>query len=72
MSSSCSQGKPKKRRTRLGKVEELSRLNEDGRHIVVEMKVVVQSMQGDVRLGKCHKLYKIGIRLASFIKGKFF
>ncbi len=52
------------------KVEELSTLNEEGRRIVVELKVVVQSMLSDEKVDKRHKLYKIGIDLALFLKGK--
>ena len=52
------------------KVEELSRLNDEGRRLVVEMKVIVHAMQVDVTIDKSHKLYKICVDLTSFIKGK--
>lgn len=52
------------------KVEELSRLNEEGRRIVVELKVLIQSAQVDKKIDKSHKLYKIGNDLTAFIRGK--
>ena len=52
------------------KVEELSRLNEEGRRITVELKVVLQSVQVDLKVDKKHKVYKICMDLASFIKGE--
>lgn len=51
------------------KVEELSKLNKDGRQIVVEMKVFMQSLHSAVQIDKDHKMYKIGIDLSSFLKG---
>ena len=53
------------------KVEELSQLNEEGRRIVVEMKVTAQSMPTDLKIGKGHKLVKIGVDLSLFIKGMY-
>ena len=52
-------------------VEELSRLNVEGRRIVVELKVLMQSMQGEERIERNHKLCKIGIDLAVYLKGKY-
>ncbi len=68
MRVNCSLTKLEKLRTT--KVEELSTLNEEGRLIAVELKVVMLSMQSDERVEKRHKLYKIGIDLALFFKGK--
>ena len=51
------------------RVEELSRLNDEGRRIVLEMKVIVQSMCAPEKIETSHKLYKISLDMASFLKG---
>ena len=48
-------------------MEDLFRLNEQRHQIVVELKVVLQSVQAYLKLDKKHRLYK---DIASFIKGK--
>lgn len=51
-------------------MEELARLNFEGRHIYAELKVLMQSMQGEERIERNHKLCKIRIDLSVFLKGK--
>ena len=53
------------------KVEELSKLNEEGRHIIVEMKTTAQSIPTDLTIEKNHKLHKLGVDLSLFIKGTY-
>ena len=54
------------------KVKELSRLNERGRRIVTELKVLMDVILGNQRVNLNHKIYSIGQSLTSFIKGEMF
>lgn len=53
------------------KVEELSRLNTEGRRILIELKVLLDVLIHQAGLDIRHNVHTLGIALTSFINGKF-
>ncbi len=53
------------------KVEELSRLNREGRRILIELKVLLDVLIELTGLDIRHKVHTLGIALTSLIKSKF-
>ena len=52
------------------RVEELSKLNQEGRHITTELKVLKDGISSSQRIDFNRKVYTIGKSLTSFIKGR--
>ncbi len=52
------------------KVEELARLNHEGRHIITELVVLKDNLSRSPVTGLNPKIYSVGNSLTSFIKGE--